>query len=67
MSLVTVLGSMGTGGRIPGRANVYGFGGIPASLKEKKLKEAKLQNAHAKAAVIAAEHAAETKKKDDSK
>ncbi|KAK8378964.1 hypothetical protein O3P69_009591 [Scylla paramamosain] len=48
MSLVTVLGSMGTGGRVPGKANVYGFGGLPPSLKEKKLKEAKLQNALSK-------------------
>ncbi|XP_069160389.1 ell-associated factor Eaf-like [Procambarus clarkii] len=46
MSLVTVLGSMGNGGRVPGKANVYGFGGIPPSLKEKKLKEAKHHQQH---------------------
>ncbi|XP_066967322.1 leucine-rich repeat-containing protein 63-like [Macrobrachium rosenbergii] len=59
MSIVTVLGSMGTGGRVPGRGNaMYGFGGIPPSLKEKKLKEAKLQNALAKAQATAASAAA---------
>ncbi|XP_071550118.1 uncharacterized protein [Panulirus ornatus] len=67
MSLVTVLGSMGTGGRVPGKGNVYGFGGIPPSLKEKKLKEAKLQNAVAKATVSTTDANTEPKKKEESK
>lgn len=69
MSLVSVLGSMGTGGRIPGKANVYGFGGIPPSLKEKKLKEAKLHSAGSTKTTVTTppDTHTEPKKKEESK